>query len=103
MDLQWKVVLIYLCAINLAAFLAMGLDKWKAKKNAWRIPEKTLFLLVILGGSVGGILGMQLFRHKTRHWYFKWGFPAIFIAQILLVLCWYFGLLPIPTDLLNHD
>lgn len=103
MDLQWKAVLIYLCAINLAAFLAMGLDKWKAKKNAWRIPEKTLFLLVILGGSVGGILGMQLFRHKTRHWYFKWGFPAIFIAQILLVLCWYFGLLPIPTDLLNHD
>ena len=103
MDLQWKAVLIYLCAINLTAFLAMGLDKWKAKKNAWRIPEKTLFLLVILGGSVGGILGMQLFRHKTRHWYFKWGFPAIFIAQILLVLCWYFGLLPIPTDLLNHD
>jgi uncharacterized membrane protein YsdA (DUF1294 family) len=103
MDIQWKAVLIYLFAINLAAFLAMGLDKWKAKKNAWRIPEKTLFLLVILGGSVGGILGMQLFRHKTRHWYFKWGFPAIFIAQILLVLCWYFGLLPIPTDLLNHD
>ena len=103
MDTQWIAILIYLFAINLAAFLAMGLDKWKAKKNAWRIPEKTLFLLVILGGSVGGILGMQLFRHKTRHWYFKWGFPAIFIAQILLVLCWYFGLLPIPTDLLNHD
>ncbi|MBQ9456642.1 MAG: DUF1294 domain-containing protein [Thermoguttaceae bacterium] len=103
MDIQWKAVLIYLFAINLAAFLAMGLDKWKAQKNAWRIPEKTLFLLVILGGSVGGILGMNLFRHKTRHWYFKWGFPAIFIAQIFLVLCWYFGLLPIPTDLLNHD
>ena len=87
MDILWKVILIYLCAINLAAFFAMGLDKWKAKKNAWRIPEKTLFMLVILGGSVGGILGMYLFRHKTRHWYFKWGFPAILVVQLLLVLC----------------
>lgn len=94
MDTQWIVILIYLCAINLAAFFAMGLDKWKAKNNAWRIPEKTLFLLVILGGSVGGILGMQLFRHKTRHWYFKWGFPAILVVQILLVLflvCQHYG------------
>ena len=86
MNIQWKLILFYLCAINLAAFLAMFSDKRRAKKNVWRIPEKTLFLLVILGGSVGGILGMYLFRHKTRHWYFKWGFPAILVAQILLIL-----------------
>ena len=91
MDIQWEVILIYLCVINLAAFLAMGLDKWKAKKNAWRIPEKTLFLLVILGGSVGGVLGMQIFRHKTRHWYFKWGFPAILAVHLILALMVLFG------------
>ena len=87
----WEIILIYLVAINLAAFFAMGLDKWKAKRNAWRIPEKTLFLLVILGGSVGGVLGMQIFRHKTRHWYFKWGFPAILVVHLILALMVLFG------------
>lgn len=73
----------YLVFINLAAFAAMGIDKLKAKKRAWRIPEATLFLLVIFGGSIGGILGMFLFRHKTRHWYFLYGFPLILILQLL--------------------
>ena len=79
------ILLVYLTAINLIAFLAMGLDKWKARKGKWRVPEKSLFLLVILGGSVGGILGMTVFRHKTKHWYFRFGFPAILATQIAAV------------------
>lgn len=81
-----KVVLIYLLLINLAGFLAMFLDKQKAKKGKWRIPEKTLFLLAIIGGSIGTTLGMNLFRHKTKHWYFKFGMPAILILQIALFI-----------------
>ena len=54
-----------------------------------RVPEKTLFLLAILGGSVGAILGMRVWHHKTRHWYFKYGLPAILLAQ--LALAWYLG------------
>ena len=74
--------LIYLALINAAAFAAMGLDKWKARHDKWRIRERTLFLLAILGGSLGAILGMLLFRHKTRHWYFRYGLPAILLLQL---------------------
>lgn len=62
----------------------MGVDKWKAKRNRWRVPEKTFFLVAVLGGSLGAILGMHAFHHKTRHWYFKWGLPAILVAQLAL-------------------
>ena len=82
----WMMLGLYLLAVNLAAFLMMGLDKWKAKKDRWRVPEKTLFLPVVLGGGIGGILGMQVFRHKTRHWYFRFGFPAILILEVALVI-----------------
>ncbi|HIS06103.1 MAG TPA: DUF1294 domain-containing protein [Candidatus Choladocola avistercoris] len=75
-------VIIYLVLINLAAFVLMGLDKRKAKKNLWRIPEKTLFLSAILGGSAGAIAGMYVFHHKTRHWYFVIGMPLILVIQI---------------------
>lgn len=74
--------LIYLIAINIAAFCLMGIDKRRAQRHQWRISEKTLFLTAILGGSLGGILGMRLFRHKTKHWYFKYGLPGILILQI---------------------
>lgn len=74
--------ILYLVIINLIAFAAMGIDKWKAKHHKWRIPEKTLFLLVIVGGSIGGIAGMQLFRHKTKHKVFIIGFPFILLVQI---------------------
>ena len=74
--------LVYLTLINAAAFAAMGVDKWKARHDKWRIRERTLFLLAILGGSPGAILGMLLSRHKTRHWYFRYGLPAILIFQI---------------------
>lgn len=76
------IVIIYLVLINLAAFVLMGLDKRKAKKNLWRIPEKTLFLSAILGGSAGAIAGMYVFHHKTRHWYFVIGIPLILVIQI---------------------
>ena len=83
---------IYLLLVNLWAFALMGIDKRRAKKDAWRVKEKTLFLLVLLGGGVGGILGMRTFRHKTKHWYFRFGFPAILILELAGVafLCWYF-------------
>ena len=76
---------IYFALINLLAFLLMGADKRRARKEMWRIPEAHLFLAALLGGSPGAILGMQLFRHKTRHWYFRWGLPIILLLQLLLV------------------
>lgn len=79
-----KYLIIYLIFINLTGFFAMFLDKQKAKRNAWRIPEKTLFLFALLGGSLGTTLGMHLFHHKTRHWYFRFGMPVILILQIVL-------------------
>ncbi|MDO4813008.1 MAG: DUF1294 domain-containing protein [Eubacteriales bacterium] len=76
--------LIYLAAINLVTFLTYGIDKYRAKRGAWRISEKTLFLLPLLGGSVGAIAGMKVFHHKTKHWYFRYGLPLILLAQIAL-------------------
>ena len=76
---------LYLIAINVVAFLAFGLDKLKAKADAWRIPEKTLLGLAVIGGSVGAILGMRTFRHKTRHKKFSVGLPVILVVQIVLL------------------
>ena len=77
-------LLVYLAVMSLIAFAAFGLDKFKAKMNRWRIPERTLFLLAILGGGVGAVLGMKVFRHKTRHSQFVFGIPAIMILQLAL-------------------
>ena len=76
----------YVIIINLIGFFLMGIDKRKAIKRAFRIPEATLFLIAILGGSIGSILGMYTFRHKTRHWYFVYGMPLILILQIALII-----------------
>ena len=84
-----KYFLLYLLLINAAAFLLMLVDKRKAKKNRWRIPERTLFGSALLGGSVGALLGMYTFRHKTKHLSFTLGMPAILIAQIALAI-WIF-------------
>ena len=81
-----KYVLYYLAAINLVTFLVYGIDKLRSKRGAWRVSEKTLFVLPILGGSVGAIAGMKVFHHKTKHWYFKYGLPLILILQIALVV-----------------
>ena len=88
----WGIALCYLLIINLVAFFMMGWDKRQAKKEgARRTPEKKLFAAAILGGSIGAIAGMQTFRHKTKHWYFRFGMPAILILQIAAAAAvWYF-------------
>lgn len=81
---------VFLLFTNLVAFSEMGLDKQKAIKQKWRTPEKRLFLWVLLGGGVGGTIGMFLFHHKTKHWYFRFGFPLITLLEYLgglYVLC----------------
>jgi uncharacterized membrane protein YsdA (DUF1294 family) len=79
-------LIIYFVIINIVGFAIMGIDKRKAMKRAFRIPEATLFIVALIGGSVGSILGMQVFRHKTRHWYFVFGMPAILAIQIALFI-----------------
>ena len=74
----------YLLLINLITLVVYGVDKHRAQKGKWRISEKTLFLLPLIGGSVGAIAGMYLFRHKTKHWYFRIGLPLILVAQLVL-------------------
>lgn len=76
----------YLVIVNIIGFLAMGLDKAKAKRQAWRIPEKTLFGLALIGGCLGTCAGMYVFRHKTKHWYFKYGMPAILVIEAVLLV-----------------
>ena len=80
----YKILAAYLVIVNLLGFAVMGIDKKRAIRGAWRISEASLFFTAFLGGSLGCILGMQHFRHKTKHWYFKYGMPAILVAQILL-------------------
>ena len=80
-------IAVILLVMNLLAFALMGIDKMKAKRGSWRIPEKTLFLVTTLFGGLGGTLGMRMFRHKTKHWYFKFGFPALLAVQLVL-LAW---------------
>lgn len=82
-----KVALVYLILINIIAFALMGIDKRRAVQHKWRISEANLFLSALLGGSIGAIAGMQMFRHKTKHWYFVVGMPLILICQV--VICWW--------------
>lgn len=77
-----KELTIYFVFINVLTFLLYGIDKWKARRGKWRIPEETLIWLVIVGGSIGALLGMYLFRHKTKHKKFTLGIPAIFLIQM---------------------
>ncbi|MBP5594127.1 MAG: DUF1294 domain-containing protein [Pseudobutyrivibrio sp.] len=74
----------YLVMMNAVGLAVMGLDKKKAINNQWRIPEKSLFLVSIIGGSIGTLAGMYLFRHKTKHWYFVVGMPLILIAHVVI-------------------
>ncbi len=80
-NILW-IVIIYLAVMNVVGLAAMGMDKAKAKSGAWRIPEKTLFLFSIIGGSLGTWAGMYLFRHKTKHWYFVVFMPLIFVMHV---------------------
>ena len=80
-----KFVIAYVIIINIIGLFSMLIDKRRAIKKIWRIPEKTLFLIAILGGSIGSNIGMRLFRHKTKHWYFVFGMPAILIIQLVII------------------
>ena len=80
------ILVLYGIIVNVAGFAAMGIDKGRARRKVWRIPESTLFLIALIGGSIGSLLGMYGFRHKTRHWYFVWGMPAVLILQTALIL-----------------
>lgn len=77
-------VTIYFLAINIVLFVVMGVDKYKAIRRRWRIPEATLFILALVGGACGGTVGMYSFRHKTKHWYFAVFFPLLALAQLAL-------------------
>ena len=78
----WRMLGLYLLAADCAAFALMGIDKDRARRGAWRISERALFLPALLGGALGGTLGMHVFRHKTRHWYFRYGFPLLLLGQL---------------------
>lgn len=84
--MQWIIVMVYLAVVNVIALALMGIDKYRAKREKWRIPEKRLFGVALLGGSIGSWLGMRLFRHKTQHKTFVYGIPFIFLIQLSLVL-----------------
>ena len=79
------IVAIVLVVMNVLAFALMAIDKKRAKAGAWRIKEKTLFLATGLFGGLGGTLGMFMLRHKTKHWYFRYGFPALLLLQVAVL------------------
>ena len=81
-----KILFVYLIIANVVAFMLMGVDKSKARNRKRRIRERTLFLSAIVGGSIGAICGMQVFRHKTKHFSFNFGMPLILIIQVVIAL-----------------
>jgi len=85
-------IAIYILIINLVGFFSMGLDKFKAKRGAYRISEKALFIIALIGGSIGSIIGMYKFHHKTKKNAFVFGMPMILVAQIVVILM-YFGII----------
>lgn len=92
MEPKTIIILVLLLLLNLISFFLMRHDKQCAKKNQRRVPEKTLFLSAILFGALGGTLGMFLFRHKTKHWYFRVFFPLLlFLQAAVLGYLWYMG------------
>ena len=89
-----RILIVYLLLANVIAFAMYGIDKRKAMKDQWRIPEKTLLLAALIGGSFGAFVGMQIFHHKTKHWKFILGVPACMILHVGLgVLYWWYFLL----------
>ncbi len=81
LDRPWLILAFWLILMSLVLLIFMGLDKQKARRGAWRVPEARLFFLALLGGGLGGWIGMRLFHHKTRHWTFALGFPLIALIQ----------------------
>lgn len=85
----------YWIAVNAVTFALMGLDKRRAKRGGRRVAELTFFSLALLGGSAGAILGMYAFRHKTRYWYFRYGLPALLLAQVAVLWFVVYGVSPL--------
>lgn len=83
--MKMMVLVIYLLIMNVLGVVVMFTDKHKARKHAYRVPEKTLFLVSLLGGSLGTWAGMYMFRHKTKHWYFVIGMPFVFVLHVILL------------------
>ena len=83
----WKEIVIYLIVINMLTFCVYGIDKRKAIRKQWRVPERTLLFRAVIGGSIGALAGMQVFRHKTRHLKFKLGVPGILVVQVIILYC----------------
>ena len=83
-------LLLWILVWTILAFALMGVDKWKAKREACRVPGKVLFLSALAGGRIGALAGMALFRHKTLHWSFRIGMPAILVLQVVLLALWSF-------------
>ena len=82
-------ILLWAGFVNLAGLLIMYIDKQRARRHAFRIPESSLFIIALIGGSIGSILGMWLFHHKTKKWYFRFGMPLILVLQVLvMILLW---------------
>lgn len=81
-----EAIIIYFFVINLVTFFMMWYDKRRAINNKWRVKESTLFILALIGGEIGGMIGMKKFHHKTQKNYFKYGFPAIFIFHICIII-----------------
>ena len=92
-----RVIVIYAAAINIAAFAAYGIDKQKAKRNNWRTPERVLIMLAVIGGSIGSLAGMIVFRHKTKKPKFYVGIPVILLIQIILIVLLYIITLSVLT------
>ena len=85
-----QMIILYVLIINLIGFFIMGIDKFKAKKGFWRTPEKTIFTITLLGGGIGTVTGMYLFRHKTKKMKFTIGLPTILISEIVLIIYFVF-------------
>ncbi len=81
-----KLIVYYLVAVNVVTFFLYGIDKFKAKHSMWRIPEATLLGLAVIGGSIGALLGMKVWHHKTMHKKFQFGIPVIILLQIALII-----------------
>lgn len=89
-------LLFWCLGASVLGFALMGIDKRRARRDGRRIPERRLFAVALLGGTPGAILGMYAFRHKTRHWYFKWGLPGLLLTQAgILWFCWAYGAEPL--------
>ena len=87
--LMLQILIGYLAMVNVVAFVTYGIDKLKARRNQWRIPESTLLLLAMIGGSIGAWIGLKVWRHKTLHKKFKYGIPLIIVVQIALCIYLY--------------